>query len=130
VLRIQLHVCFNQRGHLSGGQIVARTSRSLSSRKTDEQLGTGISAGLDDIDPVAKVEAASALDEVPGRAARGVVELHPDEIERRVGDGIAELHIRDGALRSTRDVECLVRVLVEVGSQTVDHGGVDYLKRS
>lgn len=130
MLRVQLHVGLNQRGHLSGAQVEARlSSSSLSSRKTNEQLGLRVAAGLDDIDPFAKVEAASALDKVPGRASSGVVELHPDEIEERVGDGIAELLIGDLALRSTRDVERLVRVLGEVGSQTVDHGRVVYLKR-
>jgi hypothetical protein len=129
MLRVQLHVCLNQRSHLSGGQIVARISSSLGSRKANEQLGLRVAAGLDDIDPVTKVEAASALDKVSGRASSGVVELHPNEIEERVGDGIAELRIGDLALRSTRDVERLVRVLGEVGSQTVDHGSVDYLTR-
>lgn len=129
MLRVQLHVSLNQRGHLSGAQVEARMSSSLSSRKTNEQLGLRVAAGLDDIDPFAKVEAASALDKVPGRASSGVVELHPDEIEERVGDGIAELLIGGLALRSTRDVERLVRVLGEVGSQTVDHGRVVYLKR-
>lgn len=74
------------------------------------------------MDPVGIVEVASSCDEVARRASSCVIELYRDPVEERVCNGIAKLGIGDLALRRTRNVEFLVRVLGKVGSKSVNHG--------
>jgi hypothetical protein len=86
---------------------------------------------LDDLHPGVVVEARLvALDVVHRGAAGVVVELHPDKVERRVGDGVTQLSVGDGALRSTRDIKGAVRDLGVVFAEAVDHVGVTYIIRS
>jgi hypothetical protein len=125
---ILLNVGFDKWLGLLWGQVEASVSGSLRCRKTDEKLRIGVGAVLNDTDPVIEVEFAGLIDPVSSRAALGVVPLDPDEVEVRVGNGITELGVGKGALRSTGDVELATRDLVKVPAQTVDHGGVSYLR--
>lgn len=66
-----------------------------SGNQTDEQLGIGTLTLAKRSNPGIVVEA----EDVVGRAAGIVVELHPDEIEHRVLDCVAQLRIRVRTLR-------------------------------
>lgn len=124
VLGVLVHVSLDEGLHLVGGQVESSVSGSLGSGKTDEQLSIGVGALLDDTDPVIEVELAGAMDIVRSRTTLGVVKLNPEEIKVRIGNGVAELSIGDGALGSTGDVVCLLGARGVMLPQTIDHGSV------
>lgn len=126
MLGVLVHVSFDKGLHLLRGQVESSISGILGCGKTDEELGVGIGALLDDTDPVIEVELAGAVDPVRSRATPGVVPLNPDEIEVRVSNSVAELRIGNRALGSTGDVVGLLGALGEVPAQTIDHGSVTW----
>lgn len=123
-LRVKANIFLNQWLCLARGNIVSGVGRILRRRQTDVELRRRVGALLDNINPVTEVEVTRAISVVCSRAALAIVELNPNEVESRVLNGVAELFIRDRALRGARDVEFLARELFEARTETVDHGSV------
>lgn len=80
-IRIQVHVCVDQRFHLLRTEVESLYRGVISGWKTNEEFCFRIHGVLDDIDPIIKVEVASVVHKVPRRTTLGVVELNPDEVE-------------------------------------------------
>ena len=118
------HVPLQNGLDLRGGEVKAVICCGITSQKANEKLRRRVGATLNDVHPVSVVE--TTVHEVRCRTALGVVELHPDEIKCGVGNSIAELLIRDSALRRTRDVESLIGVFGVMGPEAVDHRSISY----
>lgn len=97
------------------GSAVCSRSAERRSGNTDEDLGVGRRGVGDVVLPVVVVDGAV------GRAARVVVELHPEVIELSFGDDLVHVGLGDGALRSAGDVVRVGRVRGKVGSQLGNH---------
>jgi hypothetical protein len=116
---IEGHIDKQKSLHLFGLEIISGSRRLFSSWQTDEKLRIRVGAFPDDLDPIGKVETSVPV--VRCRATFRVIKLDPEEIKCRAGNSLAELLIRDTALRRTGDVEGLIGVLLKVASETVDH---------
>jgi hypothetical protein len=122
---ILVHILLYQRLDLVRSQIEPCIRCSLTRRQSNIKLCIRVGACLDDIYPLIKVEAVlGAIHKVTGRARVSVVPLNPNEINGCVFDGNSELLVRDGALRSGRDVVGLVGVFTEALSKHLDHVGI------
>jgi len=99
-LGILVHVLGNQGLNLGRIQVESLDGHVRAGRQTDKELRIRVSAILDDGHPFVKVESrvSIALHKIPSRASFSIVELHPDKIECSVGDGVAQLGIRNRAL--------------------------------
>lgn len=119
IVGIEGHIDDQNILHCLSVDIISVTRCSLSSWETDEKLRLSVGASLDDSDPLGVVE--TSLGVVRCRAPIIVVKLDPKEIEYRGRNSHVELLVRSTALRRTGDVEGLLGVLFEVGSETGDH---------
>lgn len=99
-LGVLVRVLGNQGLNLGRVQVESLNGHVRAGRQTDKELRIRVSAVLDDIHPFVEVEprVAIALDKVPSRASFSIVELDPDEIERSVGNGVAQLSIGNRTL--------------------------------
>jgi hypothetical protein len=121
VVRIQRHILQQKKLHHRRVDIILGSRCKFTARKTDEELCVRVGTAQDHINPRNEVEVS-----VHSRATICVIELDPEEIEYRVGDGIAELRIRNTALRRGGDIEGFIGVLFEIRSKTVDHRSPSY----
>lgn len=90
ILRIHIHILCYQGLNLVRLQVEPLDCHFRAGWQTNQQFCFRVGAVLDDSHPVIIVESRISVpfNEVPGRAAFGVVELDPDKIERGIRNSI------------------------------------------
>ncbi|KAJ5316251.1 hypothetical protein N7476_006558 [Penicillium atrosanguineum] len=117
MVRIEGHIDEQNSLHLRGLEIIRSARCIFRSWETYEKLCVRVGTFLDDLDPTGEVE--TTIEVVRCRATCRVIKLDPNEIEHRVGNSIAELLIRNTALRRSRDIEGLIGEVGEPGGYIV-----------
>ncbi len=110
--------------HLLQIEVERRVRRLFVGGQPNEDFSLRVRRRLNHLNEVVKREVARAADEVARRAALGVVELHPDEIEERALDGVTQLRVRHHALRRGGGIVGAARVSLVQLAQPVGHLGV------